>query len=379
MDNIEKDTVTNFSMRWVIFKGILIFIIINIIFIAIHPLNLISKISGYNYLFPGRVRLPYGDIPDQAYNLSLYSLDAMFASHELSAPGKPSNEYRVILIGDSSVWGYLLKPEEMLSADINSKNLKLKDGRVVHAYNLGYPTLSLAKDLILLDYAMRYSPDLIVWLVTLESLPNEKQLDSPIIQNNPALIQNLISKYSLNLNSHDSRLVTSNFWTSTLIGERRSLADIIHLQLYGVMWAATGIDQYYPASYDPPQENLSTDKSFHNLLPPSLLPADLSLDILSAGYQIADNIPVIYINEPIYVSHGENSDIRYNFFYPRWAYDQYRQLFSDMCVSQNWQCLDEWNLVPPEEFTNSAIHMSPTGTQMLATEIEGSILSLSSP
>ena len=181
------------------------------------------------------------------------------------------------------------------------------------------------------------------------------------------------------------------------MGERRSLADLIRLQLYGVMWAATGIDQYYPESYDPPQENLTAEKSFHDLLPPSLSPTDLSLDILSAGGEIANPVPVMYVNEPIYLSQGENSDIRYNFFlfrvhhlyhintvgsdffYPRWAYDQYRQLFIDLCAEQNWKCLDEWKLVPPGEFTNSAIHMTSLGTHMLATEIEKAILSVSTP
>jgi hypothetical protein len=375
----EVEYKNNLSMVRVIIKGLILFILINVVFAFIHPMQVISKLSLYDYLFPGRVRLPYGELPDQAYNLSLYSLDAMFASHEVSVPKKTSNEFRVILIGDSSVWGFLLTPDKTLSGEINSQNLILTDGRKVLAYNLGYPTLSLMKDLVILNYAMQYSPDLIVWMVTLESLPREKQLDSPLIQNNPAEVQKLISTYAIDLDPQDERLITPGFWDSTLIGERRSLADLIRLQLYGVMWAATGIDQYYPASYDPPQENLSSDNSFHNLVPPLLSSADLSLDVLSAGSQIAGKVPVIYVNEPIYLSHGENSDIRYNFFYPRWAYDQYRQLFADMCKSRNWQCLDEWNLVPAGEFTNSAIHMTPAGTEMFATQIEKNILSLSLP
>ena len=36
-------------------------------------------------IFPGRPRLPFGENPDKAYNFSLYSLDAMLASHEINA------------------------------------------------------------------------------------------------------------------------------------------------------------------------------------------------------------------------------------------------------------------------------------------------------
>jgi hypothetical protein len=94
---------------------------------------------------------------------------------------------------------------------------------------------------------------------------------------------------------------------------------------------------------------------------------------------IAGNVSVVFVNEPIYLSHGKNSDIRYNFFYPRWAYDQYRQLFLQTCQAQNWQCLDEWDLVASNEFTNSAIHMSPLGTHLLADELGKVITTSNSP
>jgi len=375
----QDKTPDKISLKRVIIKGLLLFLLFDLLFAPLAPLPTLGQISAYNVIFPGRMRLPYGEHPDQAYNLSLYNLEAMFASHVLADIKKPLDEYRILIIGDSSVWGYLLKPENTLSGYINAANLKVSDGRLIRAYNLGYPTLSLAKDLLILNYAIRYQSDLIIWLVTLESFPAVKQLDSPIIQHNPSMMQDLISTYSLDLNLRDPRFEIPNFWDSTLVGERRALADILRLQLYGVMWSATGIDQYYPESYEPPQENLAIDESFHGLQPPNLNPADLSLDVLSAGINMVGNIPILYVNEPIYISHGENSDIRYNFFYPRWVYDQYRQLFAEICQTKNWHCLDEWDLVPPDEFTNSAIHMSPFGTQTLASELEQAILSLTNP
>jgi hypothetical protein len=375
----EVKTKANLSLKRVIIKGVLLFLLADLLFAPLAPLPFLGQISAYNVIFPGRVRLPYGEIPDQAYNLSLYNLEAMFSSHELASGEKPADEYRVLLIGDSSVWGYLLKPENTLSAYLNAANLKFSDGRSVRAYNLGYPTLSLAKDLLLLSYSLRYHPDLIIWLTTLESFPLDKQLDSPIVQNNPSMMKDLISSYSLNINPQDPRFAYPSFMDSTLVGERRALADLLRLQIYGVMWAATGIDQYYPASYEPPQENLALDEIFITQQPPNLNPKDLALDIFSAGRNMSGKVPILYVNEPIYISHGENSDIRYNFFYPRWAYDQYRQLFAKTCLDKSWQCLDEWNLVPPEEFTNSAIHMTPSGTRLLATELEKKIISLSNP
>ena len=88
----------------------------------------------------------------------MLNLDAMFASHEIASGPKPAGEYRVLLIGDSSTWGWLLKPGETL-AQINRAHLQAADGRTVRAYNLGYPIISLTKDVLIIDRAMQYQPD----------------------------------------------------------------------------------------------------------------------------------------------------------------------------------------------------------------------------
>lgn len=91
-------------------KALCLLIILNFSVVLIHPLPLIGNISIYNHLVPGRERLPYGEQPDKSYNLNLYQLDAMFNSHKIAGTTKSQDEYRVILIGDSSTWGFLLTP-----------------------------------------------------------------------------------------------------------------------------------------------------------------------------------------------------------------------------------------------------------------------------
>jgi len=107
-------------VRNIILKALVLFVILNFVFALSNPLPAIGRISAYNFLFPGRTRLPYGDLPDLAYNLSLFELDAMFASHEIAGKEKSKDEYRVIVIGDSATWGFLLKPEETMAASINA-------------------------------------------------------------------------------------------------------------------------------------------------------------------------------------------------------------------------------------------------------------------
>ena len=68
---------------------------------------------------------------------------------------------------------------------------------------------------------------------------------------------------------------------------------------------------------------------------------------------------MILVNEPMFISRGKNSDIRYNFFYPRWAYDQYRELLAEAAEKNGWRYLDVWDSIAPEEFTE--VHSGPDG------------------
>jgi hypothetical protein len=377
--NPATHRVKNHFVRNVIIKGLILFLLINTLFGIFDPLPVIGKLSAYNYLFPGRVRLPYGDNPERAYNLSLFNLDAMFASHELSRGRKPSDEYRVILIGDSSTWGFLLKPGDTLSANLNDADHSLPDGRRVKVYNLGYPVMSLMKDLLILSRAMEYKPDLIIWPLTLESFPYDKQLFPPLLKHNAGPVRALIQKYNLTINPSDPNFIQDSFWNRTIIGNRRELADLLRLQLYGVMWAATGIDQDIPDKYTPRQEDLSADQSFHNLQPPHLRTNDLAFELLHAGVQAAGKTPVVVINEPMFISQGKNSTIRYNFYYPRWAYDDYRRLLSEESKKNGWNYLDMWNAIPPADFTNTAVHLSPEGSRLFAGMVGKIILEYASP
>jgi hypothetical protein len=365
-------------VRNVLVKAGLLFVLLNVLCVLVDPLPALGRLSAYNVLFPGRARLPYGEDPAKSYNLSLYNLDAMLASHEIARP-KAADEYRVVLVGDSSVWGFLLPSEHTLSAYLNAASTTLADGRRVRAYNLGYPILSVTKDLLLLSRLERYQPDLILWFVTLESFPADKQLFPPLVQNNAAEVRTLIARYDLSLDPHDPSLVDPTLWDRTLWGRRRPLADLLRLQLYGVLWAATGIDQEIPASYTPRMEDLPADTSFHGLTGPELQPGDLSLDVLAAGVAAAGDIPVVFVNEPMFVSEGENSDLRYNFFYPRWAYDGYRALLSAEAEQRGWAYVDLWDAVPSSEYTDSAIHLTPFGSSLLAERVTRIVEEASTP
>ena len=353
----------------VLLKAGILFVLFNFAFVFV-DLEPLGRLSLYNRLFPGRERFPFGETR-ASYNLSLFNLEAMFTSHLLAGTEKAPGEYRVFLIGDSSVWGTLLTPEQTLAGRLNADPITAC-GKTVRAYNLGYPTISLTKDLMLLDQALTYQPDMIIVLTTLEAFPRDKQFESPIVANNPERVRDLIFRYELNASPNDPALVRPSKWDQSFIGQRRAVADLFRLQMYGALWASTGIDQVYPDDYERAQTDLEAGIEYHGLNQPAELRDALALDVLDALLSAAP-VPALLVNEPMLISNGTNSDIRYNFFYPRWAYDEYRAMLDEYTAAHGRTYLDLWDLVPAAEFTNSAIHLTPFGESLLADEIAEAI------
>jgi lysophospholipase L1-like esterase len=394
-DWLEKTPATwGFALR-VIIKASIMLALCNTVYAIVGPIEALGRISLYNALLPGRERLPYGENPEQSYSLSLNNIPAMLASHVISRP-KAEGEFRVVLIGDSGVWGWFLRNEETLAGVMNRSltpdpSSLVGEGRqdaraqrtaplqspqnLRVAYNLAYPIMSLTKDLLLLDEAMRHQPDMIVWLVTLESFPREKQLFPPLAQNNATRIRRLIDAYDLQLDPADPRLIEPNFFERTIFGQRRDLADWLRLQLYGFSWAATGIDQHIPDEIPLRQSDFEADESWQDFdAPVTLTRDDLAVEVLAAGVEMAGDVPVLIVNEPIFISSGANSDLRYNSWYPRWAYDQYRALLAQEARANGWQYLDLWDSIDPAEFTDSPVHLTAVGTRGLAELIRAGVL-----
>ncbi|MBI9050460.1 MAG: SGNH/GDSL hydrolase family protein [Anaerolineaceae bacterium] len=358
----------------VLIKALLLFVAVNLLWMVVFPNAAIGKLSLYNRLWPGRERLPFGEDINQSYNLSLSNLDAMFASHMI-AQEKAEDEFRIIVIGDSSIWGTLLQPQETLPAQLQQSlaGYGSEADKQIKVYNLGYPTLSLLKDLMILEKAKQYQADLILWAITLQSMPEHSQYDSAIVQQNTALILQMSEQYPKLM---DERLQKPARVQTNLISRRRNLADLYRLQLLGFMWGASGIDQVYPAEYPRAQVDLPAETSFAEMNPPELEEEALAFDLITAGYDIAGETPLILINEPIMISNGENSKIRYNYYYPKWAYDQYRDYLLISCAAAGWECLDYWNALPMVQFTNTAIHYSAKGAEAFAEILAKDLIGL---
>jgi hypothetical protein len=349
-------------------KGLLLFIIMNFVFATWNPA--VGKWSLYNWLVPGRLRFPYGQGAND-HNLTVDDLDAMFASHEVSAVHK-EDEIRVFFVGDSSIWGDYLTPEETLSEQVNGLDLTC-DEKKIHVYNLGYPHTFLLKDLLILYHAMQYEPDIVFWFVTTDSFLRKAPL-SVLTANAEESIQ-LISNYGVDYGIKKIAKYRENFWDKTLLGQRENLARIIKLQLLGFVWEMTALDQSNsPIKFAATNRVVSDDFTYRGMIPPYDLSKRLVVRLLDSGAEVTDQIPLVIVNEPIMVATQGRKDVRYNEFYPRWAYDQYREILKARARENRWYYLDFWDSIPEENFTDTPLHLNPEGEALLANIMKPEIL-----
>jgi hypothetical protein len=359
----------------VVVKALCLFVLFNIVYAAVKPP--IADMSIYNALIPGLERLPFGNASDP-YTVTMDNVDAMFAAHEISA-GKTPDEIRVVLVGDSSIFGESLFSDDTLSGQWNLLTPQC-NGKRVKIYNLGYPHPSIIKDLIFIEELAERQPDVIVWFVTLNTVMNQYRLN-PFLTGNRERALQMMETYDIPFGSRKALAEQPTvFYQDTIVEQRSFLARWLKLQMLGVLWHAAGDDFHLErGGMEIISADVKKDPNYRDLPPGSDLRVSLLLDALTAGREVAGEVPVLLVNEPIFVASGLHSDVRYNDLYPRWAYDQYRGLLAQQAQQNSVNYLDMWNAIPPEFFTDTPLHLSADGERLFAGQLNSKLLSVVCP
>ncbi len=249
---------------------------------------------------------------------------------------------------------------QTLPSQLNRLGLSC-DSKTVRFYNLSFPRSSATKDLMILDKAMAYKPDLVMWFVTWYTVMPKARDDHWLITQNPAQFAELGRRFDFLPKDYRAPTLTQDVLT-----KNSSLFRVARFQLYPLIQMATGRDQITGQPQQLPTE-LSADTTFEGLKPPTLRQKQVSLDQIADFYQIAGSVPIMLINEPMLIVSGvANSDVRYNDYYPRWVYDQYRQYLQSAATENSWNYLDLWDAMAPRYFEDTPLHLTPTGQELLA-------------
>lgn len=318
-----------------------------------------DSISMYAAWGIQRERFPLSTVSPWDNALDVGNLDAMFAAHVVSNPREP-DEFRVLVLGDSTIWGLQYTAEEVLPGRLNGLGLRCGE-KAMRFYNLSFPRSSATKDLMILDHALRTKPDAIIWLVTWYTLMPKTRVDHWMVTQNPAEYRALALRYDfLPRNAEEP-----TFWED-IFDRNRRLFRTIRFQLYTLVDLATGRDQI-PGPPQIPATELSADETFEGMKPPTLRKEQVSLDQVADFHDLAGSVPVMLINEPILIMQGiVNSNIRYNSYYPRWVYDQYREHLARAAMTNGWNYVDLWDIFPARDFADTPLHLVPSAHRILA-------------
>jgi hypothetical protein len=211
---------------------------------------------------------------------------------------------------------------------------------------------------------MKYQPDKIVWILSGFTLMPKTRVEHPLISENPAEYYQLANRFDF---------LPKNYKKPDLISQitdpNRTLFRVLRYQFYSLVNLATGLDQI-PGPPEVLPSQLNRNPTFEGMKPPTLNPAKVSLDHVKDFYKIAGGVPVILVNEPTEIlTNVPNSNIYYNVYFPRWIYDQYRQIISEAAVQNHWTYLDLWNIFPTSYYTDTPLHLIPQGETELARMI----------
>src|SRR5512142_2131460 len=130
--SVYNASMNNAISPWrVLVKGLLAFLVLQAIIVwllpGLEPPNVYAALNMKRERFPLSTASPVDDAQD------LGNLDAMFAAHLISNP-KAADEFRVVVLGDSAVWGLQLTAGQTLPAQLDSLGL-MCGGKQVRVYN----------------------------------------------------------------------------------------------------------------------------------------------------------------------------------------------------------------------------------------------------
>jgi hypothetical protein len=323
-------------------KALILFVIFSTLLSLYPDMNY----DWFRVFMPKLEKFPYyvvyhNDSANHGFDLqNVFDIKSLLDSHVISAEIKPENQYRIIFIGDSTTYFGNIYPI-VNQITCGSKNLR--------AYNLGYPGVSATKDFMILQEAMKYSPDLVVWSVTYSIEDNNQGF----IQANPGQYKQLTNNYHLPVTGSTSAL---NWKTAFFQSDKLRLETYL-LMNYSILAAATG-DQSKIIQTALRDDVDSTQQAVviagHG--------GDAFLPIIQAFKKISRGVPILLINEP-----------RPNVITTLSQYLQFGKRISSLTSINHIPFLDIGNLVPDKDFVDR-VHRNKEGERLFDQAVIPAIL-----
>jgi hypothetical protein len=347
-------------------KALILLLILNVLCLSaqIDPIRTLTTLNTWAIVGHGRARLIYpSDLPN-----GQLAIEALLATHQLAHTPKSPDEYRVIVLGESGIAGWGLTDQETFTAQLTARKVRL-NGKHLIAYNLAYPSPDAPRDMLILDAALRYQPDLVIWFVTastLDNSPHKAGTNNVFYDLNRARLQRLTTAYDLEA-WFTARLAEVPAWQSWIaIHNQDTIPVWLNSLLYPFVTPDFGLTTRRVGREPIPAKARHTvgDAGF------TPIPND-TWRFLRVGQDLAANTGarLLVVNEAMLIGSGKNSETNYNEQYNRAFYDNYRQTLGIYAAQNHLWYADLWNVIPAEKFTDTPFHADLSGYALLVDHI----------
>jgi hypothetical protein len=352
-------------------KAVVLLLILNFVCLTLNfnPIAALIRLNTWWLVGHGRARLVY---PSDFQNGQL-PVEALVGAHALAYSPKAADEFRVVVLGESGIAGWGLSDYDTFTAQLTVRNIKIGDKRVV-AYNLAYPSPNVARDVLILDEAMKYQPDLVIWFLTpaaLDDAPSAIGTNSVLFDLNRARLQRLTDTFGLQewFNAHIDPEPAWRRWIA--IHDQDTLPVWLNTLLYPFTAPDLGLsNRRLGMEPIPAVARYTLGRAGFDPMP------NQTWQFLDMGRSLAkrNGARLLLVNEPMLIGRGANSDRNYNLEYERAFYDTYHQKLTEYVTEKGFLFADLWNVMPAGTFTDTPLHAIAAGYMVLVDKIEPELL-----
>jgi hypothetical protein len=305
-------------------------------------------------------------------------VEALLAAHALAYTPKAPDEFRVLVLGESGIAGWGLPDQDTFTAQLTARGVKVNDKRVV-AYNLAYPSPSVARDVLILDAALAYQPDLVIWFISpaaLDDAPSAIGTNSVLFDLNRERLERLTGSFGLR-DWFNSRMADEPMWHPWVaIRDQDALPVWLNTLFYPFVAVDLGLTNRRIGSEPIPEKaRYTTGRAGFEAMP------NQTWRFLDVGRDLTEKhgARFLLVNEPMLIGSGPNSDVNYNLQYERAFYESYRAVLKRYVDDNRFQFVDLWDVIPPASFTDTPLHADAAGYAALTTRIAAELIKDNNP
>ncbi len=352
-------------------KAIVLLLILNFVCLALNfsPVDALIRFNSWWLVGHGRARLVY---PSDFQNGQL-PVDALVGAHALAYTPKSADEFRVVVLGESGIAGWGLRDEETFTAQLTARGVKIGNRHVV-AYNLAYPSPNVARDVLILDEAMKYQPDLVLWFLTpaaLDNAPSAIGTNAVLFDLNRTRLQHLTDDFGLQDWFAARMSVEPAWWPWLAIRDQDTLPVWLNTLLYPFTAPDLGLTRRRMGSEPiPATARYTLGREGFDPMP------NQTWQFLDMGRRLAEQggAHLLLVNEPMLIGSGANSERNYNVEYERAFYDDYHKKLIEFVTGKGFLFADLWNVMPAAAFTDTPLHATAAGYAVLVDKIVPELL-----